>query len=252
MAGDKKATTASGSKASDSKGGTEYSPKGDKEYPKVLPTVNRIAKVRAKSPAVVSILSDLENKVEAAGLKDIYSSLPPPQDMNFLNVIYQVGEVPPHRRHCIPECIQIGVFKPPDKGAVREVYVHWPINFHKLFSTLPLFLREGDSAVESEGMFGYDTTNDWLLLHVEMVEPFAKLSRDWSKTEVKCTWYALLAWYFLAAGFDDQAVNWDTLITSPGFDQHFCAALTAIKNKEGYVMRPSKPWEEDSSEEDSE
>jgi hypothetical protein len=96
-----------------------------------------------------------------------------------------------------------------------------------------MFWPVGDSAVESLGMLGASHGTNRLLDYVELFYPFNKLSRGWHN-EVNMRWYALLALYFLSAGSDDAATDWDT---SPNFEHHLIEALKEIKDPEAYALQ---------------
>lgn len=196
------------------------------------PTINKATKARRHSQKAISILSDLVEKVKAAGLEDIYANLPPPKDMTFLGVSYRnEKKYRPYMADCIPECLQIGIYKLPGQGVSHPVYVHWPKEFYTLRSGVPMFWPVGASAVERLGTLGA-ISNNRLLEYVELFYPFHRLSRG-RHEGVTTRWYALLAWYFLAAGFDDAAMDWDT---SPNCEHYFLEALKEIRNPEVYAM----------------
>jgi hypothetical protein len=186
---------------------------------------------QTRSAIAASILSDLEDKVTAAGLKDVYSDLPLPTTMKWLQVSYPEGsDVSLNRRQCIPECLLIGSVTRPASTKHNQLYVHWPKDFYKLIRDVPMLRPTGSRGVESAGLLGRDVENGRVIDYVEFVEPFNSLRREWTETDILCTWYALLAWYVLSAGFDDQSVDW----SSGSFEKHFLAALTAIRDfKEG-------------------
>jgi hypothetical protein len=162
-------------------------------------------------PSSIRFLVELESDLEDCGLKDVYLSLPPREEMEFSTgtmhePAYDIG-------------LRIGA---------REgdgVWVYLPQNINNLLNSIYPPIRQETQCgniVESDMVWGSKHRP------FDAIPPFCFMRRERNDAQNKHPFYAMISWYYFLAGFDQKGVRWAM------WREEFVKALEDIKENTAY------------------